>query len=335
MSGAQNPLLGVFGRPGFAPELRLRIYQACVDQRSTNLFRANRAFWQESEPLLREGFVLRLHIDPRAPGSIVYLVNRNGDLWGISRNIIDVKSAHDDCEILDSMPIDRFKQIQICIEAPEPDDPGQLMRCWYQTKRLLAILLPRWRHFYSIPRVNADLIIPPARGSTRLPEFVVTFQDEESRKWWSWRGHSPEWIRSLPCSKPWLHHRELFNPRPVCTEGDGEQRTSCSECVDFRRILELFLKVRNARGFKLNIAFPNNREVRDMRRRLEISAVSTHPFAMILPTLRGVFINRDHFAFDDEMTLKRENIMHLCMEYGLHELRGPTIEALRTERYQN
>jgi hypothetical protein len=191
--------LGAFST--IPPEIRNMIYQGCLHARTTALFRASKQLYYESLPYLREKFVLGFHIDPRAPGSIIYLVDRHGRPWGQSRNIINVDSPHEECMYLDFMPVDQFGKIQIRIDAPDPKDPGQLARCWYQTKRLLTILLPRWRDPDRFPEDELnDIIIPPARVSTRLPPIEVMFHDDDQRRWCrkSARG-SIRWNHSVPC----------------------------------------------------------------------------------------------------------------------------------------
>ncbi|ETI20708.1 hypothetical protein G647_07050 [Cladophialophora carrionii CBS 160.54] len=308
-----------------SPEIRIMIYQYCMDIRTTALFRTCKELYLESLPYLREKFVLGFYIDPRAPGSIIYLVDPHSRPWGDNRNIISVESAHEESMYIDFMPADQFGKIRIRIDAPDPADPPQLVRCWYQTKRLLSILLPRWRDPDRFPEdeVN-DIITSPDRLTTRMPSFEVMFHNDDQRRWW--RGSTQtafRWSHSAPCCKVQLIRNML-----------EQRRLRCPGCVDFRDIVDLFQRVRNACSINIQIDCQEHPEVQSVVAKLKQSAVSNISFGLILNE-KGRTAGPKSWAFDDAHILGKENARHIWLDYLLDQLPGSVAIDLDRERYDN
>ncbi|EXJ55159.1 hypothetical protein A1O7_08084 [Cladophialophora yegresii CBS 114405] len=300
------------------------IYQYCLDIRATALFRASKQLYLESLPYLREKFVLGFHIDPRAPRSVIYLVNRHGHPWGENRNIISVESAHEESVYLDFMPVDQFGKIRVRIDAPDPEDPGQLVRCWYQTKRLLTILLPRWRDPDRFPEDEAnDIILAPDRVSTRMPSIEVMFHNDDQGRWWHGSTQTAfRWTRSVLCCKVLIP--DILELR----------RLRCPGCADFRYIVDLFQRVRNARSIDIRIECQEHPQVQWLVAKLKQSAVSSTPFGLILDR-KGRTASPKNWEFDDAHVLGRENARHIWFDYILECLPGKTATDLDRERYDN
>ena len=178
----------------FSPEIRCMIYNECVVNRSIGLLRASKQFHNEFIPLLLERFVLSFHVDPSASSSVVKILNQNGET-------LDVASPHlNYSSILEKMPVDHFRRIEISINAPDPADPGQLVRAWRQTTGLLTALLPRWKSSESLLS-RSDIELPQGRKTVRLPPLIVKLPETRVNQWTSPSSRS-ERVRTLNHSVP-------------------------------------------------------------------------------------------------------------------------------------
>jgi hypothetical protein len=164
------------------------LYAACVQQRALGLLVENKQIHREFLQHLQNLFVLRLHIDSTASSSVVRVLDINGNPWGSSKNefstlAFDMRSPY--LLPLRGMPIDRFKRIDITIDAPSPEDPSQLYRAWEQCLSVRRLLLP---HYGSSSVPATEPVIKPHEGpeSAKLPDIHIRFRDREFA--WSRNG---------------------------------------------------------------------------------------------------------------------------------------------------
>lgn len=324
-------------------EIRSKIYDECLQQRHFGLLYSSKEIYSEFIPLLREKFVLTFHIDPSesemsssrcTTDSRVHIVNKYNQSWGHARNEINTASPHRD-EILDDMPIDEFGKIRILIDAPNPRDPGQIVRVWYQCTRLMSALLPQWKYVIEVPETQADLIIPRGRKSSELPpiEIVLT---RSGAKTWSSGGNLNH---SVPCYDGW-------NPvtQSVWILPEGQHS-------DLEVVLMPFCRIRNAASVTVQLPpdCPNNRYVNAIRAFLSDETKGSDPFGTLVHNggqcafgspcfLWGSWDSQgeglDGFE-DDETVLGREHAMSAWLDYLLDDMDGDTARLLRRERFEN
>ena len=116
------------------------IFKECIAQAGVaGIVQTSRQLYVEFIPLLYKDRVLTFHIDPRDRASAVKLM-------GYGDETIDVLSNHrDNSSAFEKMPIDKFKSVRVLIDAPDPEDLGQLGRCWKKCTGLTQVLLPQWQ----------------------------------------------------------------------------------------------------------------------------------------------------------------------------------------------
>ncbi len=303
-------------------EIKRCIYDLCIDLGTAALFNASKELHDDSLPFRSPGdFVLEFHVDPRAAGAIMDFVRKSRRQLIQRRKIIGIDSSHENYALLDHVPVDELHEIRIHIDASDPTDPGQFVRCWYQLRRVLAILLPRWRDPDSFPEdEEMDITKPERRQSTGLPPLVVKFQNTCHARWFgAWDG-SRKWTQSLPC---WT------------TIVLGRANISCwhDYCTDFNNIFALLKRLRNARSLKIEIPgqklIDSDPVLESMRR----VAVNTTPFGLIqnnkLP------IGRYTWKLGDYGSLLRENALYIWLDNMLDSFPGPTAKHLCDARSQN
>ncbi|EXJ94112.1 hypothetical protein A1O1_02505 [Capronia coronata CBS 617.96] len=292
------------------------IYDACAQQRSTGLLLANKQIYNEFIPLLAEKFILSFHIDPAASSSVVEIVNQDGEPWGSgTRNMVDARSPHPD-NVLETMPIDIFRRMRIVIDAPNPKDPGQLIRAWYQLTRLLAALLPRWRDMNKLPTTTEDIVLPEGRETTQLPHVDVIFRQTGQRKW-AW-GTETRLNHSLPSFHHW---DDATNSVQLVLDGPHS---------DLEVLLIPLRRIRDATS--LNVHMPPNTysdpELRQLVSVVQQSAKSEIPFG-----LNQCLDEVSEFRDDDEC-LGMEDALHFWFDFLLDDLSGKAAAMVRRERFQ-
>jgi hypothetical protein len=104
----------------------------------------------------------------------------------------------------------------------------------------------------------------------------------------------------------------------------------CLECADFRYIIDLFQRVRNARSITVRIEYQGHPEIQPIVAKLEQTAVSKTPFGLIL-NKRGRTVGPRTWAFDDATVLGRENAHHIWLDFILWQLTGATANHLKRE----
>lgn len=99
-------------------EIKRMIYTECVKTRALGLLCTNKQIYQEFISLLRNEFVLGLHIDPADQSSKVKFINPDNSPWGVHDCAVEnASSSHTVSTGFDAMPTDSFKEIRILIEA--------------------------------------------------------------------------------------------------------------------------------------------------------------------------------------------------------------------------
>lgn len=296
-------------------EIRNVIYHECAQLRSTGLLFTNKQIYSEAIPPLEEKFVLSFLIDPAASSSTVKIVNQNGQPWGHGgRNTVDARSPHPD-HVLQTMPIDKFAKIRLFIDAPNPKDPGQLVRAWYQTTRLLAALLPRWRDLNKLPRTAEDIVVPEGRKTTKLPPVEITFRETGHRKW----SINAALNHSLPSYKGWD------------ADGQSVSKVPDNGHSDMEVLLTPFLRIRDAASLKVQLpsdACPES-QLGDLISLLQELAVSSIPFGM------NLCLGAEDNCRDDDECLAREDALHIWLDCLLDDMDGPTAALVRRERFQH
>ncbi|KAK5057713.1 hypothetical protein LTR84_011714 [Exophiala bonariae] len=162
-------------------ELRCEIYAQCVNIRAYGLMYVNKQFYNEIRPLLKEDFVLGFHIDPSS-STEVKLISPNNSAWG-GQWVLDAASTHTDYSFINRMPLDHFKGIRILIDPPSLNDPGQVVRGWLQSIKLVNALLLDWNTPDLIPKAEEDVWLPHTRLSNRLPPITIQVRETKTVKW--------------------------------------------------------------------------------------------------------------------------------------------------------
>ncbi|KIX97466.1 uncharacterized protein Z520_06918 [Fonsecaea multimorphosa CBS 102226] len=295
----------------FPYEIREIVYTECVKVRALDLLYASKRFYSEFSPFLREGFVLGFHIDPAAPATEVKLINADDNPWG-NYSTIDATSAHPNYDILDWMPVDRFKGIRVLIDAPDSRDPGQLVRGWLQTNRLVEVLLPRWVGRWWLPRREIDIHVPEGRSTRRLPPFTIEVRDRgEFRQWHDGQA----WKHSVPDYRAWDPGTQTAAIMPQGANSDLEI------------ILAPFARIRDADAVTINLPrdAPSEGRVDALIEVLIASGRLQIPFGLNVP---------DGEPWDNERTLGAGNTLRVWLDYLLDDMAGPTAAMLRRDRFQ-
>ncbi|EXJ67065.1 uncharacterized protein A1O5_09711 [Cladophialophora psammophila CBS 110553] len=305
-------------------ELRNQVFLHCIGNRSVGILRASKQLCGEFIPLLYEEFKLVFHVDPTDPLSRVRILNQNG-------RVVECLPYHRDT-VLDKMPIDRFKSIRILVDAPDPQDPGQLLRAWKQCTSLMTALLPQWRGRNRLPESPQDYHLPPVRRSNRLPPILIQFRDADTNSagTGSWTSESPYadgerlWNRSVPSYRSWNAERKTTFPTNL--------RSGFHHC-DLDIILAAFWRIRDADSVDVQLPpSPSTLDdqpwtVDEALRRLDLFTKHNMPF--------GCDPRGTGCLDDDDYILSNEDSMHLWLDYLLDDLGGPTAPFLRRQRYQN
>ncbi|KAL2433271.1 hypothetical protein ABEF95_002854 [Exophiala dermatitidis] len=292
-------------------ELRNTIYEALILQRGPQLAYTSKQIYNEIIPYLEEKFVLGFHIDPAVSSSVVHIINQSGRPWGTgNQNTFDARSPHIN-QSLEMLPIDKFKQVRFIIDAPNPKDPGQLVRVWYQVTRLLDAILPRWRDPNQLPQDQRAIVVPKGRQDSKLPAIEITFRETGER---TWGGHDML-NHSVPSYENWVENIHSAQISPD------------SRYSDVAVILTPFLRLRNAASLQVHLpaAASSDLHIRFIMKLLEERAGSDIPFGMDLDEQEDIA---------DAWCLAMQNTLHVWLDCLLDDLRGPTANLLRRDRFQ-
>nr|KAK5444752.1 hypothetical protein LTR18_004456 [Exophiala xenobiotica] len=305
LSSPSNPI------ENLPAEVRRDIYAKCVALRDFGLLYANKTFYNEFIPFLREDFVLAFHIDPSASSTVVKIINPDNSPWG-NRSIIDAASPHPDHSILDAMPVDCFRSIRILVDAPDVNDPGQLVRGWLQSNGLVRGLFPRWADPSSWPRTEADIVIPKGRSTSRLPPVTIQVRDRETAKWHVgglWNQSVPSYDRWDPVTKTSSFHHS--DPRSYS---------------DVAIMLRSFSQIRNTEILAIELPHdaPSTESMDDFTNQLTSSCIQKRSF--------GLDLREEKWNDDDELGF--EDAFHVWLDYLLDDLNGPAAAFLRRDRFQ-
>ncbi|OQV04556.1 hypothetical protein CLAIMM_09416 [Cladophialophora immunda] len=292
-------------------EIRIQIFTECIKKGSVSLLYVDKQHYTQFYPLLHEKFVLSFSIDPSATWPVV-------DALGHGFHQVYAASPHPDySSIVEKMPVDQFRKIEILIDAPDPDNPGQLVQAWKQTTGLMAALLPRWKTTEE-PTTEADIEIPKGRKTFKLPPMIVQFLGEEGKRWTSIHPSSLGkriWNHSVPSYEDWDPETQTA---PIDLDGIHS---------DVEIIMTAFLRVRGAAS--LTFQFPGEdqdcpEEVADLMEEVDRLSRKRTPF--------GLYRDRD-FYFDDLTIGAEEDKFHLWLDYLLDDMDGPCAANLRLARF--
>ncbi|OQU96168.1 hypothetical protein CLAIMM_02283 [Cladophialophora immunda] len=308
LSSPPGPSMGILTLP---PEIRSQVYVECVKISALGLLYANKQFHNEFIPFLREKFVLGFHIDPAASSTVVTLINSDDSPWGINACTIDATSAHPNYDILDRMPVDRFRGIRILVDAPNPKDPGQLVRGWLQANRLMTVLLPRSFDPGWLPRDETEYYVPAARSTRSLPPVTIHVRERGSRRWHDGKG----WHVSVPDFSEW-------DPA-TNTAAIRRQRANSDLLV----LLTPFARIRHADAVTVNLPrnAPSHRAVDVFTAFLAFHGTQPRSFGLDI---------RHGAIWDDDDTLALEDALHVWLDYLLDDMEGPTAALLRRDRFK-
>ena len=311
-----------YGRLGRLPaEIRRMIYEECMAMRTALPMRLNSTIRNEFPYQQPSDFGLIFRIDPACGSTSVDTLNDRIEPWGDNFQI-DLSTFHPDRHVLDSMPIDKFRYIRIVIFPPNPKDPGQLLRAWWQVTRLLDLLLPSSRDFHRVPGDIADVICPTGRETTKLPPVEVGFVETETRTW-ATNGHLNESIGGFDSSQI------VFFP-----EANGPLSDEYTPDLDI--LMRAFLRIRQAQG--LQFFKPMSYTKRDFPVERLVAVAYDHAiYPDVFGTMRGMRADDmwrrgfDGPFGDEEFAATVEDTYHVWFLSLVDFLPGPTIRQLRTE----
>ena len=316
------------------PEVRANVFQHCIINASISILRCSKALHAEFIPQLHEGFELEILVDPTAVLSSMRILNQR------SRFLYCLSNHRDGT--LDAWPVDRFKGLKTVVEAPDPSDPGQLVRCWTQVTSLVSSLSPRWRDPAALPKFLSrgwDVVVGSGRLSRKLPPVTIEFRDVENcgdvRRWTSdspYKSGERLWNHSVPSYNEW-NSDEHWDPNlaggairlPLADPRRGFRHSD----VDINSMA--FSRIRKAERLELefpaNWALPEDKDgdVQSRIRLLKQFNKLYQPFGCCPSREDGI---------DDDLGLSSEDAMHLWLDYLLDDLQGFTAAILRRQRWQ-
>ncbi len=307
------------------------IFKECIaNGYVTNVLRACKQLHDEFIPFLYEALDLVFHIDPTDPAARIKIIGWRDDVY---HGIGSLDNHRDSPTIVDHMPLDSFKSIQVIIAAPDPKDPGQLVRCWKQCTSCMEVLLPQWEDLNELPESLDDYKSRYNWDSRELPPVSIEFVENREKRWASSVPYSHSylngesmfdngvrWNHSVPSYKEDLEQEEDY----VTSRSKGQFRFS-----DVEILLRAFGRIREAEC--VNVKLPPwttdmlDEEVdfcvKSLQRRTDLLG----PFGLIESV-------RDRFVVSH--TLSKESSMHLWLDYLLDDLDGPAAALLRRQRYE-
>ncbi|KAK5456245.1 hypothetical protein LTS15_005564 [Exophiala xenobiotica] len=287
------------------PEIRRLIMEACLEQRCMTMLRLNSQLYNELAPLIQENFVFNITIDPSSPRTEVALFGANPVLLEVpcGSHIIKVPACLDGRRI----PFHAFKGVDIDIPAPDPSDPAQLIRGFQQVTRLLDWLLPQWKRQYHPPTTEAEIECASHNIGFDLPHIKLTFLQTPQRVW----GNTCD-VAATTAPR----QRSHFNPEIF-------------DMCDLEIMLLPFQRIRHAE--KMTIILPDDRRhpsLEELCFDVCTSAVCRTPFGL------GGGPN-DPVWETASIQQSLEDYCHLCLDYMLDHIPGPSANKLRLERFRN
>ena len=245
--------------------------------------------------------------------SVVSILYTNVRQWGDQGTQISCLSSLPDTELLDAMPLDRFKRIRFKLCAPNGKDPGQLFRCHYQITRLLDAVLPKWKRKFLLPTSEEDITWPKGRAQPyALPPIIFELLDNHQNKQ-SW-ADADGVLQSIAEADPALATAEL-----------RFRHTDLSVAIG------PFFRIRNAKSAR--IILPSSVDK-------DNSALFSY-----LDALRRSCCSRRLFRLDvshgslpkdakDRFHLRIQAVWNLCLDFSLDDMVVPTAAYLRRRRFQ-
>ncbi|EXJ82008.1 hypothetical protein A1O1_08076 [Capronia coronata CBS 617.96] len=296
-------------------ELREKIYQECVRQRSAPaLTRASRAIHHELDHYQYEDYVLifDLNVGPEMPAVSVHGSSSSGGSDSTHITSIDLRSHHArDLDETPAIPFERFKAIHINVHCPDAGDPGQLIQGYQQVTRFLDWLLPQWAERGAVPRGPHDIFPARCNTSLNLPHVHLRFAGSG-------------WTCTGPGDRKGFQH-SIHGPRAdhlLSRNRDNIYALSFQE-GDLMVLMMPFRRIRHARS--LAVELPR-----------EVGALG---LAAAGPALQGLMeqlprLARSHTDFglnwdSDSFIMSDENKWHTWLNFRLEALSAKTAAQLR------
>ena len=177
--------LGAFGP--LPREIRGALFKECVNQRTArSLACTSSKVYEELTYFLYDEMILIFDVDPADTSSNVRILNDQGEHWGWKphSNPVMTSQAHiKEMKKTRSLPLEKFKRIIVQLHAPDPQDPGQLVRGWLQITRLLSLLLPQREYHYYFPRSQSNFVPGRLNQGYNLPEVCIRVLDTRHVCW--------------------------------------------------------------------------------------------------------------------------------------------------------
>lgn len=292
-------------------EIRLLLFSKCFENRSISLLYANKQLYEEFIPSLRQNFVLVFNIDPTEPQSRV-------DIFRGQKHTLDLTSPHSiHYKIIDDMPLDQFKRIEILINAPDPADPGQLVRAWKQITGLMIALLPRRREIL-VGMLEHDTVFQRTSRTAALPPMIVKFREENGKRWTSLHAGQRVWNHGVPKFAQWDPITKTAAPIKL-KEGNS----------DLEIIMIALLRI--PWDASLTLQLPGG--VGDRPKARGIDAILK--LTTLIPQSRNPCdrCQKSHKYRDDEWVPQLESCIHFWLDYLLDDMEGASAAMLRLERF--
>jgi hypothetical protein len=266
---------GDFGK--LSPELRTMIVKQCVNRHcAIPLLQTSSALHNELIPFLTHDLVLTLDVDPAARWTHIEILNEDGAPWssGGFNTLIDLASIHHKPATeaqVSHIPFHKLRGLNVDIHAPNPTDPGQLVRAWLLVTRLIDWISP-WNcqegeiryimgnRLYGPqpwgPQLYSDYGSLPATNKN-LPDICVRLVGKK-KAWWTNEGGFQRSLRG-PISKTMIKMGHMIDPHNFHES-------------DAYILLQPFQRVRHARS--LDVKLPLRLEVQNLN--LDYPALANH-----------------------------------------------------------
>lgn len=296
--------LGAFGP--LPREIRGALFKECVNQRTArSLACTSSKIYEELTYFMYDQMALIFDIDPADTSSNVRILNDQGKHWGWKPRRKPIMTSQVHVKEMDetrSMPLEKFKRIVIQLHAPDPQDPGQLVRAWLQITRLLSLLLPQREYHYYFPQSASNFVPGQLNQGFNLPEVCIRVLDTRHFCWT--RGRADRRFRRLGVEEKDLADRLYESSR-------------------LNTFLIPFRQVRRARS--LTVELPKSVVLdQEPMLRAEISLLSE------LGPLRNVF--GQNFEEDSKLC-QFESEIDLRLDYEMDFLEGDAARQLRRARF--
>ncbi|KAL8676044.1 MAG: hypothetical protein Q9186_007399, partial [Xanthomendoza sp. 1 TL-2023] len=313
------PGLGVFAL--LPRELRDQIWGYVSTQRRLKAFQTSHQIYAEASQLFYKNQSLQFQISPRYRYKSWLVIKSNfGGEWPLQSLDHAIEKG------FDKLPFHKLKQIQIIIEAPDRNDPGQLI-CLEKKCRELAELLEY--------------------AKEGLPDLEIILLDSTSAKWTTNgspqisvsvdpQRHYPPLTRSFDFhpegpsddeDESWdhqIHRQELkrMDPKPTW---------SLDECYEEDRntdddayiVLYAFFRLRNIRSAKISEPVQRDGHFSDS---IATTMEQKQPF--------GTWLDPDD-PWNDAEIQKERDCIYAQLDLDLDLLPGPTANMMRLDRFSS